>query len=106
MRFVYFADNANLNKDDKVAKLRPLIDLLKMTFMNNSEPCASSGCKQFLRGKPTRFEYKVWCFNTKNGHLVNFEVYQGTIATANKDHEKDFGKAATPMLQIIKELSE
>ncbi|KAG0443975.1 hypothetical protein HPB47_014324, partial [Ixodes persulcatus] len=37
-------------------------------------------------------------------YLVNFEVYRGTVPTANRGHKKDFWKAATRMLQMINEL--
>lgn len=41
MLFVHCAENANLNKDDKVAKLRPLMDLPKKRCISISKPCAS-----------------------------------------------------------------
>ena len=33
--------------------------------------------KQFLRGKPVRFGYKVWCLATSTGYLVKFTPYTG-----------------------------
>ena len=33
-------------------------------------------CKQFIRGKPIRFGYKLWCLNTNTGYLMQFEPYQ------------------------------
>ncbi|KAJ8936526.1 hypothetical protein NQ318_022614 [Aromia moschata] len=64
------------------------------------------GCKQYIHGKPIRFGYKVWCMNAKNGYLINFETYQGTISKSNVDDQKKYGKAAAPLLQFIKELPE
>ncbi|KAJ8926533.1 hypothetical protein NQ314_021096 [Rhamnusium bicolor] len=36
-------------------------------------------CKQFIRGKPIRFVYKVWSVNTKSGYLVNFKAIKAII---------------------------
>jgi len=62
-------------------------------------------CKQFIRGKPIRFGYKVWCLNTKDRYLVNFELYQGKSPKANTVYEQLFGKAASPLLVLIDEIS-
>ena len=35
------------------------------------------GCKQYIRGKPICFGYKIWCLNTTLGYLVQFQPYQG-----------------------------
>jgi len=61
-------------------------------------------CKQFIRGKPIRFRYKVWCLNTKDGYLVNFELYQGESPKSNTVYEQLFGKAASPLLVLIDEI--
>jgi len=90
MRYMHLADNNRLNKDDKFAKLRPLFDSLNKSFL--ARFCHEShlsvdesmvpyfghhGCKQFIRGKPIRFGYKLWCLNTTLGYLVQFQAYQG-----------------------------
>ncbi|KAK8787485.1 hypothetical protein V5799_022738, partial [Amblyomma americanum] len=119
MRFLHCADNASLTLSDKLTKLRPLMTLLKARFLKHFQPVrhlsydesmieyyGRHGCKQFIRGKPIRFGYKVWCPNAKNGYLVNFEVYQGKQGNPGRSakYEKDFGKAAAPLLQMVNEL--
>ncbi|KAK8788203.1 hypothetical protein V5799_022020 [Amblyomma americanum] len=119
MRFLHCADNASLTLSDKLTKLRPLMTLLKARFLKHFQPVrhlsydesmieyyGRHGCKQFIRGKPIRFGYKVWCLNAKNGYLVNFEVYQGKQGNPGRSakYEKDFGKAAAPLLQMVDEL--
>lgn len=61
-------------------------------------------CKQFICGKPIRFGYKIWCLNTKDGYLVNFEIYQGKSLKANSIYEELFGKAACPLLVLLDEI--
>ncbi|KAG5885392.1 hypothetical protein JTB14_002789 [Gonioctena quinquepunctata] len=51
-------------------------------------------CKQFIRGKPIRFGYKMWALNTTSGYQVNCEVYQGNDSQWSKMYEKEFGIAA------------
>ncbi|KAG5866826.1 hypothetical protein JTB14_016556 [Gonioctena quinquepunctata] len=62
------------------------------------------GCKQFIRGKPIRFGYKIWSLNTKDGYLANFELYQGKGPNVNTDYEKLFGKAASPLVVLLDEM--
>lgn len=119
MRFLHCADNSSFTLSDKVAKLRPLMKLLKAKFLQHFQPVRQMsydesmieyygrhGCKQFIRGKPIRFWYKVWCLNAKNGYLANFEVYQGKQKDTgtSTQYEKDFGKAAAPLLEMVDEL--
>ena len=33
--------------------------------------------KQFIRGKPVRFGYKIWCLTTCTGYLVKYSPYTG-----------------------------
>jgi hypothetical protein len=76
---------------------RPITDALKVKFLEHFVPeqnlsydesmikyYGRHGCKQFIRGKPVRFGYKVWSLNTPSGYLINFEVYQGNNPRENK----------------------
>ena len=80
---VYLADNNCLDEDDKFAKLIPLIKLLNQKFQRHSpnkefysfdesmcEYYGRHGCKQFLRDKPIRFGFKIWCGTTPLGYLI------------------------------------
>ena len=94
LQYLHFADNTDLNHGDKFAKVRPLIVELNERFLlyNPTEPKLSidesmvpyygrHGCKQFIRAKPIRFGYKLWCLNTSTGYLMQFEPYQGASTT-------------------------
>lgn len=118
-RFIHFADNTKIDKNDKMYKLRPLVDLLKKRFMDNFQPeqnlnfdesmveyYGRHGCKQFIRGKPIRFGYKVWCLNTPSGYLIDFEIYQGKNPNSNDVYDIEFGKAAAPLVQMLDNLPE
>jgi len=60
-------------------------------------------CKQFIRGKPITFGYKIWCFNTPDGYLVDFDFYQGISPKRNIGYENMFGKCVAPLTKMIEE---
>lgn len=60
--------------------------------------CGRHGCKQFIRGKPIRFGYKVWALNTNDGYLW------GNDPRERPDISKLVGKCAAPMILMLKEL--
>lgn len=100
-----FKLNEANNRFDKLFKLRPLIAMLKEKFSTqfipsvhlNFDECmvkyyGKHSAKQFIRGKPIRFGYKVWSLNTSNGYLVNFDIYTGKKQGISGEIEKAFGK--------------
>lgn len=116
-RFIHFADNHNPDLSDKIWKMRPLMDRIKNKFLNHFEPeehlCYDEcmvkyfgrhSCKQFIRGKPIRFGYKIWSLNTPSGYLINFEMYQGNSPRRSPEYEKLFGKASAPMITMLDEI--
>lgn len=119
MKFMHCADNNEINQNDKMWKLRPLVDKLKANFLKYFIPTehinfdesmvkyfGKHSCKQFIRGKPIRFGYKVWCLNADNGYLIQFDIYQGSGTTTNEIYELKFGKAATPLVTMLDDLPE
>ncbi|XP_044764508.1 piggyBac transposable element-derived protein 3-like [Coccinella septempunctata] len=89
-KYVHCADNMNLVPGDKFAKIRPIFDMLNKrfldhAFMNEKMSIDESmipyfgrhGTKQFIKGKPIRYGYKVWCLCDPCGYLIQFDPYQG-----------------------------
>ena len=85
----HLADNNCLDEADKFSKVRPLVKHLNKRFLGYSpveeiysfdesmcEYYGCHGCKQFLRGKPIRFGFKIWCGTTTLDSLVWFDPYQ------------------------------
>ena len=99
----HLADNNCLDDTDKFAKVRPLIKLLNKKFQQYApneefysfdksmcEYYGRHGCKQFLRGKPIRFGFKVWCGTTPLRYLVWFDPYQGKV-DSSRTQENNLG---------------
>jgi len=71
-----------------MGKVRPLMTMLNERFqlfwpVENELSIDESmvpyygrhSTKQFIRGKPIRFGYKLWCLNTRLGYLIQFDPY-------------------------------
>ncbi|GFS38604.1 chimeric ERCC6-PGBD3 protein [Nephila pilipes] len=95
-----------------MAKLRPLFNHLNERFLTHFpneqhlsiDECmvpyfGHLGCKQFIKGKPVRFGYKVWCLNT----LIQFESYRGEGTVSD---EYGIGMKGAVVLDLISELPE
>jgi hypothetical protein len=96
-KYLHVADNSKLDTSDKLTKIRPLLSLLNKNFSQFGvfTDCISIdesmipyfgkfGIKMFIRGKPIRFGYKVWCLCSTQGYLFSFDVYTGKSQTPNQ----------------------
>lgn len=119
MKFMHWADNERMSSEDKVWKIRPVIDMLQAKFLQNFVPTehlnydesmikyyGRHSLKQFIKGKPIRFGYKVWCMNAENGYLISFEIYQGTGPQPNEAYDKLYGKCTAPLVKMLDNLPE
>lgn len=73
---LHFVDNSAIQNDpNKFAKVQPLLDRLNKAFIKHGPACSHfsvdecivpyygrHGAKQFIRGKPIRFGYKVYSY--------------------------------------------
>lgn len=89
-RYLHVADNSNLQPNDKMAKVRPLFDMLNEKFLQYAiiEKDISidesmipyygrHGCKQHIKGKPIRFGFKDWIAALRLGYCLYADPYQG-----------------------------
>ena len=88
------------SNDDKLGKIRPLFSLLQRKFIE-AKPLPENICidesmipyfghhhfKQFIRGKPIRFGFKVWCLCDESGFLYAFDIYTGKDTPLNEDQK-------------------
>lgn len=114
LRFLHCSDNTQMDPRNKMWKIQPLVDKVKKKCSENFVPeqnlsydesmvkyYGRHSCKQFIKNKPIRFGYKIWCLCTSEGYLINFDIYQGKSPTAIGDYQKMFGKASAPLVQMI-----
>ena len=83
MQNLYLENNDDLDKNDKFAKVRPLINLLNKQCLKHffpkqhisvdesMVPCyGKHGAKQYIHGKPTKFGYKMWVATAHLGYVI------------------------------------
>ncbi|XP_068245431.1 piggyBac transposable element-derived protein 3-like [Palaemon carinicauda] len=117
LRFLPSTDNQALNKDDKRAKIRPLMNHLNtkvaMAYPMDQhisldeamiEYFSWHGCKQCIRNKPVRFGFKSWCLDSPLGYLATFDVYQGIAFGLNRHYEERFGKGGDTLMILFEKL--
>lgn len=117
MRYIHCSDNNNIDSYDKAWKLRNLMEKVKTRCVEMFVPVQNlnydesmikyfgrHSCKQFIRGKPIRFGYKMWCLNSADGYLINFDIYQGKLPGGKPSYETIFGKCTAPLVYFIEKL--
>ena len=114
LRFIHLADNTNLPVGDKYGKVRPLVDMLNMKFVqyfpiqqnlsideSMIKYFGRHSLKQCIRNKPIRFGFKVWCCATVDGYCVTFQPYQGA---ADKQRDAHLGLGGTVVMRLLENL--
>jgi hypothetical protein len=109
---IHVADNDNLPPGDKMAKVRPLFTELNKRFImcfprqknlavdESMVPYyGRHSAKQYIRGKPIRFGYKVWSINTPLGYCAQMEPYQGAGVT-----HAELGLGGSVVVNLVKAL--
>ena len=90
MSCFHLADNLNLEKGDKMAKVRPFYQLINERCLKHrvNSPNLSideamlpyfgrNSSKQRIQNKPIRVGYKMWVMAEDSGYVVQFDPYQG-----------------------------
>lgn len=123
-RFEAILSNLHLNdntflrdhKEDKVYKLRPIINKLNENFatLYNLPQHISidesmilfkgrSSMKQYNPMKPIKRGYKIWCRGDMEGYISKFEIYQGRKEESSSI-QKEFGLGGRVILEMTEGL--
>lgn len=108
---IHCCDNNNLDKNDRFAKVRPFFNKINSRFLDFAPieqfHCVDEamvpyfgrhGCKQFIRGKPLRYGYKLWVGASASGYIAWYEPYQGAKSEI-KDCYKNLGLGPSVVLE-------
>lgn len=114
MKNAHFADNNNLAKNDRFAKVRPLIDLVNCKFIQfgifhhslsiDEQMVGYYGkhsCKMFIYGKPTKFGFKNWVLAGSTGYVYCFDPYQGKKTGVC---HKNLGLGGSVVMNLLKKV--
>ena len=112
---LHLSDNCLLDKNDKFSKVRPFLDLLNKKNLQfgifafnlsiDEQMVPYFGrhpCKMFIKGKPVRFGFKLWCLCSSNGYLFYSLPYAGA---QNKKHSELGlgGDVVMSLLSVVKQ---
>ena len=78
-RNLHLCDNEQLDKQEKLSKLRPFVSelirrLLKFSFLFSY---GTHGSRQRINNKPVREGYNIWVLTKAYDYVFQFEPYQG-----------------------------
>ena len=103
MHNIHFVDNT-VNSSDRANKVRPLFEHMQQKFKKHCSVDENLSidesmipyygkhyAKQFIRGKPIRFGFKMWALCSKGGYLHAFELYMGKRASNDGDPKLGLG---------------
>ena len=84
-RYLHLADNNTLSSSDKFQKVRPLFNGINEQCILNYQPTqhvsvdesmvpyfGKNGAKQYIHGKPIKFEFKLWVMATPLAYCIQF----------------------------------
>lgn len=113
LKYIHFNDNNNIIKQDRLYKLRPLIDQLNQKFRKHGGLDENLSidesmvpyygkhyAKQYIRGKPIRFGYKNWALCSSSGYMYGFQIYTGK----DSSNEKQFGLGGDVVVSLLKQV--
>ncbi|XP_045123814.1 piggyBac transposable element-derived protein 3-like [Portunus trituberculatus] len=120
MKHVHAADNTDLDKEDKFAKVCPILDILNERFLKYGEVFGPTSIsinesmvsyygghptKQFIRGKPIRWGYKAWIAASLLGYSYFIDLYQGKHRAKSDSCYKDtYGLGGEVVLKMLDRL--
>ncbi|XP_068221337.1 piggyBac transposable element-derived protein 3-like [Palaemon carinicauda] len=107
-------DEAKDNTHDRGFKIRSLLSLVKDSFQQFGvfEECISvdemivkyyghNPLKQFMRGKPIRFGYKLWGLCGVSGYCHNFDLYCGKSSVDEGNDDLLLGTKVVLMVEAV-----
>lgn len=118
-RNLHVSDNTDLDKSDKFAKLRPLILLMNERYLQfgifthnlsiDEQMVPYFGrhsAKMFMKGKPVRFGFKIWCLCSSEGYLYQFIPYGGANPEGQKSQYTLGTQVVLDLLSVLPSPSE
>ena len=95
-RFFHLSDNSCLDPNDKLAKLRPFLEIFQENLLQfgvfekdlslDEQMVPYYGkhsCKMYIKGKAVKFGFKIWVLASSQGFPFRFEVYTGRKTNAS-----------------------
>ncbi|XP_071043039.1 piggyBac transposable element-derived protein 3-like [Parasteatoda tepidariorum] len=111
---INLSDNFCLDKTDKFAKPRPFLKHLNQKYLQfgifsqhlsiDKEMVSYFGrhsSKMFIKGKPVRFGFKLWCLCSSDEYLFQFIPYGGAEAKSDEQNMPLRTRVVTKLLSVV-----
>ena len=115
-KYIHLADNQQLTKGDKAAKVQEVYNLLNKSlqqfgmFHANLSVDESmvpyrgrNSMKMYIKGKPIRFGYKLWMLAGADGYPYKLIIYQGK--ESQQTTEPLGTRVVKSLLQVVEDIS-
>lgn len=114
LRFLHCADNSKMKGQDSMYKVRPIFQFMNEAFKATDLPnnlCVDEtilpyfghhGAKQFIRGKPVRYGFKLWCIGDATGYIYHAEPYCGK---STRVVDRGLGQGPNVVLSLLDQCS-
>ncbi len=112
-KYIHLADNEQLDRNDKMAKVTPLIEKLNANLMQfgvfsknlsvDEQMVPYFGphsCKMTIRNKPIRFGYKLWVI-AGDGYPFKVEIYTGKSSNAGAAQQPLGTRVVLSMIDVV-----
>ena len=117
---IHFVDNDTVQsfKDQRDFKVKSLFDIINTNFKQFGifsqhlsidemivKYYGKHSLKQFIRGKPIRFGYKLWAICTSDGYCLQFHLYSGKEPSAPSQTAKEGlgSRVVKRLLEIVED---
>ena len=110
---LHLQDNSDLDKNDKLGKVRPYLNLLNKKYkqfeifqFNLSideqviPSCGYHSARMYIEEKPIRFGYKARTFASLNGYVYSFDIYTGK-SNYDKTSESTLGLGSKVIVDLL-----
>lgn len=113
LRFLHFCDNDNIDKNDRLYKIRCVVDHYKNSFKNSLYPFQNLvideslmlfkgriSFRQYIPSKRHRFGIKFFVLvDCETGYILDYIIYTGS-ATEIREIDEKFGKSGNIVLTL------
>lgn len=115
---LHLVDNTTINQNDKIAKVRILVNHLRTEFqkipmtehLSIDEQMVpfkgSSSLKQYIPKKPYKWGYKMFVLADHKGMVYDFFPYEGKIMPVQRDGIPDLGPSSNSVLILAESIPE
>ena len=113
LRHLHLADSNAIDEDDRFFKVRQYLEIIREKYLEyylNQNTLSVDetmvpyfgrySLKQYKKGKPVKFGFKLWALASHDGYVINFVPYQGK----NFQYDRFYGVGGSAVRELVQPL--